>query len=145
MKNMKYLSLLAILGLLVGCTSDLTTEEVPQPPSVPEQKISHVVPVEQALEDLQGLLEAIDAPAEDGAVTRSGGIRRVKNVTTVSPEALSPGGTRSEATADVEVCSTSSISRTRRAMPFWGPTTGWSRSMRLSMKEASRPKISGMP
>ena len=70
MKNMKYLSLLAILGLLVGCTSDLTTEEVPQPPSVPEQKISHVVPVEQALEDLQGLLEAIDAPAEDGAVTR---------------------------------------------------------------------------
>ncbi len=117
MKNMKYLSLLAILGLLVGCTSDLTTEEVPQPPSVPEQKISHVVPVEQALEDLQGLLEAIDAPAEDGAVTRSGGIRR----------------------------STSSISRTRRAMPFWGPTTGWSRSMRLSMKEASRPKISGMP
>ena len=57
MKNMKYLSLLAILGLLVGCTSDLTTEEVPQPPSVPEQKISHVVPVEQALEDLQGLLE----------------------------------------------------------------------------------------
>ena len=29
----------------------LTTEEVPQPPSVPEQKISHVVPVEQALED----------------------------------------------------------------------------------------------
>ena len=39
MKNMKYLSLLAILGLLVGCTSDLTTEEVPQPPSVPEQKI----------------------------------------------------------------------------------------------------------
>ena len=71
MKNMKYLSLLAILGLLVGCTSDLTTEEVPQPPSVPEQKISHVVPVEQALEDLQGLLEAIDAPAEDGAVTRS--------------------------------------------------------------------------
>ena len=65
MKNMKYLSLLAILGLLVGCTSDLTTEEVPQPPSVPEQKISHVVPVEQALEDLQGLLEAIDAPAED--------------------------------------------------------------------------------
>ncbi|MFR9128970.1 MAG: Spi family protease inhibitor [Alistipes putredinis] len=51
---------------------------------------------------MQGLLEAIDAPAEDGAVTRSGGIRRVKNVTTVSPEALSPGGTRSEATADVE-------------------------------------------
>ena len=102
MKNMKYLSLLAILGLLVGCTSDLTTEEVPQPPSVPEQKISHVVPVEQALEDLQGLLEAIDAPAEDGAVTRSGGIRRVKNVTTVSPEVLNPDGTRSEATADVE-------------------------------------------
>ena len=101
MKNMKYLSLLAILGLLVGCTSDLTTEEVPQPPSVPEQKISRVVPVEQALEDLQGLLEAIDAPAEDGAVTRSGGIRRVKNVTTVSPEVLNPDGTRSEATAEI--------------------------------------------
>ena len=102
MKNMKYLSLLATLGLLVGCTSDPTTEEAPQPPSVPEQKISHVVPVEQALEDLQGLLEAIDAPAENGAATRSGGIRRVKSVTTVSPEALNPGGTRSEATADVE-------------------------------------------
>ena len=29
-------------------------------------------------------------------------MRRVKSVTTVSPEALSPGGTRSEATADVE-------------------------------------------
>ena len=85
MKNMKYLSLLAILGLLVGCTSDLTTEEVPQPPSVPEQKISHVVPgenpptaenphavpVEQALEELQSVLEEIDTPAEDGAVTRS--------------------------------------------------------------------------
>ncbi len=102
MKNMKYLSLLAILGLLVGCTSDPTTEEAPQPPSVPEQKISHVVPVEQALEDLQGLLEAIDAPAENGAATRSGGIRRVKSVTTVSPEALSLGGTRSETTANVE-------------------------------------------
>ncbi len=102
MKNMKYLSLLATLGLLVGCTSDLATEEAPQPPSVPEQKISHVVPVEQALEDLQGLLEAIDAPAEDGAATRSGGVRRVKSVTTVSPEALNPGSTRSEATADVE-------------------------------------------
>ena len=99
---MKYLSLLAILGLLVGCTRDPTTEEAPQPPSVPEQKISHVVPVEQALEDLQGLLEAIDAPAEDGAATRSGGIRRVKSVTTVSPEALNPGGTRSETTTDVE-------------------------------------------
>ena len=99
MKNMKYLSLLAILGLLVGCTSDLTTEEVPQPPSVPEQKISHVVPVEQALEDLQGLLEAIDAPAEDGAVTRSGGIRRGKNETTASPAALSPRRNRSETSA----------------------------------------------
>ena len=51
---------------------------------------------------MQSVLEEIDTPAEDGAVTRSGGIRRVKNVTTVSPEALSPGGTRSEATADVE-------------------------------------------
>ena len=102
MKNRMYLSLLAILGLLVGCTRDPTTEEAPQPPSVPEQKISHVVPVEQALEDLQGLLEAIDAPAEDGAATRSGGVRRVKSVTTVSPEALNPGGTRSETTTDVE-------------------------------------------
>ena len=51
---------------------------------------------------MQVLLEAIDAPAEDGAATRSGGVRRVKSVTTVSPEALNPGGTRSEATADVE-------------------------------------------
>lgn len=51
---------------------------------------------------MQSVLEEIDTPAEDGAVTRSGGVRRVKNVTTVSPEALSPGGTRSEATADVE-------------------------------------------
>ena len=51
---------------------------------------------------MQVLLEAIDAPAEDGAATRSGGVRRVKSVTTVSPEVLNPGGTRSEATADVE-------------------------------------------
>ena len=51
---------------------------------------------------MQVLLEAIDAPADDGAATRSGGVRRVKSVTTVSPEALNPGGTRSEATADVE-------------------------------------------
>ena len=51
---------------------------------------------------MQSVLEEIDIPAEDGAVTRSGGIRRVKNVTTVSPEVLNPDGTRSEATADVE-------------------------------------------
>ena len=35
----------------------------------------HAVPVEQALEELQSVLEEIDIPAEDGAVTRSGGIR----------------------------------------------------------------------
>ena len=106
---------------MAGCTADPGAEPGPFGENPPTAENPHAVPVEQALEELQSVLEEIDTPAEDGAVTRS------------------------EATADVEDLLTSSISRTRRAMPFWGPTTGWSRSMRSSMKEASRPKISGMP
>jgi len=87
---------------LAGCTADPGAESGPPGENPPAAENPHAVPVEQALEELQSVLEEIDAPAEDGAATRSGGVRRVKSVTTVSPEALSPGGTRSEATADVE-------------------------------------------
>ena len=80
---------------MAGCTADPGAESGPPGENPPAAENPHAVPVEQALEE-------IDAPAEDGAATRSGGVRRVKSVTTVSPEALSPGGTRSEATADVE-------------------------------------------
>ena len=87
---------------MAGCTADPGAESGPPGENPPAAENPHAVPVEQALEELQSVLEEIDAPAEDGAATRSGGVRRVKSVTTVSPEALSPGGTRSEATADVE-------------------------------------------
>jgi len=85
---------------LAGCTADPGAESGPPGENPPAAENPHAVPVEQALEELQSVLEEIDAPAEDGAATRSGGVRRVKSVTTVSPEALSPGGTRSEATDD---------------------------------------------
>ena len=87
---------------MAGCTADPGAEPGPFGENPPTAENPHAVPVEQALEELQSVLEEIDTPAEDGAATRSGGVRRVKSVTTVSPEALSPGGTRSEATADVE-------------------------------------------
>ena len=85
---------------MAGCTADPGAEPGPFGENPPTAERPHAVPVEQALEELQSVLEEIDIPAEDGAVTRSGGIRRVKNVTTVSPEVLNPDGTRSEATAD---------------------------------------------
>ena len=102
MKHFRLFSLFFGCWLLASCTADPGTEPGPFGENPPTAEKPHAVPVEQALEELQSVLEEIDIPAEDGAVTRSGGIRRVKNVTTVSPEVLSPGGTRSEATADVE-------------------------------------------
>lgn len=138
MKHFGLFSLFFGFWLLVGCTADPGAEPGPSGENPPAAENPHAVPVEQALEE-------IDAPAEDGVATRSGGIRRVKSVTTVSPEALSPGGTRSEATTNVEDLLYIVNFENEGAMPFWGPTTGWSRSMRSSMKEALRPKISDMP
>ena len=131
MKHFGLFSLFFGFCLLAGCTADPGAEPGPSSENPPAAENPHAVPVEQALEDLQGLLEAIDAPAEDGAATRSGGVRRVKSVTTVSPEALSPGGTRSEATANVEDLLYIVNFENEGAMPFWGPTTGRSRSMPL--------------
>ena len=102
MKHFRLFSLFFGCWLLASCTADPGTEPGPFGENPPTAEKPHAVPVEQALEELQSVLEEIDIPAEDGAVTRSGGIRRVKNVTTVSPEVLNPDGTRSEATADVE-------------------------------------------
>ena len=102
MKHFGLFSLFFGFWLLAGCTADPGAEPGPSGENPPAAENPHAVPVEQALEELQSVLEEIDIPAEDGAVTRSGGIRRVKSVTTVSPEALSPGGTRSEATTNVE-------------------------------------------
>ena len=102
MKHFRLFSLFFGCWLLASCTADPGTEPGPSGENPPTAENPHAVPVEQALEELQSVLEEIDIPAEDGAVTRSGGIRRVKNVTTVSPEVLNPDGTRSEATADVE-------------------------------------------
>ena len=102
MKHFGFFSLFFGCWLLAGCTADPGAESGPPGENPPAAENPHAVPVEQALEELQSVLEEIDAPAEDGAATRSGGIRRVKNVTTVSPEVLNPDGTRSEATADVE-------------------------------------------
>ena len=106
---------------MAGCTADPGAEPGPFGENPPTAENPHAVPVEQALEELQSVLEEIDTPAEDGAVTRS------------------------EATADVEDLLYIVNFENEAAMPFWGPTTGWSRSMRSSMKEASRPKSSGMP
>ena len=145
MKHFGLFSLFFGFWLLVGCTADPGAEPGPPGENPPAAENPHAVPVEQALEELQSVLEEIDAPAEDGAATRSGGVRRVKSVTTVSPEALNPNGTRSEATTNVEDLLYIVNFENEGAMPFWGPTTGWSRSMRSSMKEASRPKISDMP
>ena len=102
MKHFGLFSLFFGCWLLAGCTADPGTEPGPSGENPPAAENPHAVPVEQALEELQSVLEEIDTLAENSAVTRSGGVRRVKNVTTVSPEALNPGGTRSEATADVE-------------------------------------------
>ena len=102
MKHFGLFSLFFGFWLLVGCTADPGAEPGPPGENPPAAENPHAVPVEQALEELQSVLKEIDTPTEDGAVTRSGGIRRVKSVTTVSPEALSPGGTRSEATTNVE-------------------------------------------
>ena len=100
MKHFRLFSLFFGCWLLASCTADPGTEPGPFGENPPTAEKPHAVPVEQALEELQSVLEEIDIPAEDGAVTRSGGIRRVKNVTTVSPEVLNPDGTRSEATVD---------------------------------------------
>ena len=67
-------------------------------------------------------------------------------MTTVSPEALSPGGTRSEATADVEdLLYIVNFARTRAGYAILGADDRLEPVMRSSMKEASRPKSSGMP
>ncbi|MBS6652203.1 C10 family peptidase [Alistipes putredinis] len=102
MKHFGLFSLFFGFWLLVGCTADPGAEPGPPGENPPAAENPHAVPVEQALEELQSVLKEIDTPTEDGAATRSGGIRRVKSVTTVSPEALNPGGTRSETTTDVE-------------------------------------------
>ena len=106
---------------MAGCTADPGAEPGPFGENPPTAENPHAVPVEQALEELQSVLEEIDTPAEDGAVTRS------------------------EATADVEDLLYIVNFENEAGYAILGPTTGWSRSMRLSMKEASRPKISGMP
>ena len=64
---------------MAGCTADPGAEPGPFGENPPTAENPHAVPVEQALEELQSVLEEIDIPAEDGAVTRSGGIRRTVN------------------------------------------------------------------
>lgn len=76
MKHFRLLPLLLGFWLLAGCTADPTSESTSSPPEPAISENSHAVPVEQALEELQSLLETIDAPTEDGVITRSGGERR---------------------------------------------------------------------
>ena len=56
---------------MAGCTADPGAEPGPFGENPPTAENPHAVPVEQALEELQSVLEEIDTPAEDGAVTRS--------------------------------------------------------------------------
>ena len=88
MKHFRLFSLFFGCWLLASCTADPGTEPGPFGENPPTAEKPHAVPVEQALEELQSVLEEIDIPAEDGAVTRSGGIRRVKNVQLVAQAAI---------------------------------------------------------
>ena len=100
MKQINLLFVILIAWLLSGCTSDPTAMSESEP-SLPTQEVSHVVPVEHALEELQSVLDVIDSPSENDVVTRSGGVRCVKDVATVSSDIL-PVSTRSGETNDVE-------------------------------------------
>ena len=100
MKQINLLFVILIAWLLSGCTSDPTTMSESEP-SLPTQEVSHVVPVEHALEELQSVLDVIDSPSENDVVTRSGGVRCVKDVATVSSD-IRPVSTRSGETNDVE-------------------------------------------
>ncbi len=85
MKHFGLFSLFFGFWLLAGCTADPGTEPGPSGENPSAAENPQAVPVEQALEELQSVLEEIDTPTEDVAATSSGGIRRVKRVTTVSP------------------------------------------------------------
>lgn len=93
--------MILIAWLLSGCTSDPTAMSESEPPLSTQEVVSHVVPIEQALEELQSVLDVIDSPSENDVVTRSGGVRCVKDVATVSSDIL-PVSTRSGETNDVE-------------------------------------------
>ena len=71
MKHFRLFSLFFGCWLLASCTADPGTEPGPFGENPPTAEKPHAVPVEQALEELQSVLEEIDTPAEDGAVTRS--------------------------------------------------------------------------
>ena len=71
MKHFRLFSLFFGCWLLASCTADPGTEPGPFGENPPTAENPHAVPVEQALEELQSVLEEIDTPAEDGAVTRS--------------------------------------------------------------------------
>ena len=71
MKHFRLFSLFFGCWLLASCTADPGTEPGPFGENPPTAEKPHAVPVEQALEELQSVLEEIDIPAEDGAVTRS--------------------------------------------------------------------------
>ena len=71
MKHFGLFSLFFGFWLLAGCTADPGAESGPPGENPPAAENPHAVPVEQALEELQSVLEEIDTPAEDGAVTRS--------------------------------------------------------------------------
>ena len=71
MKHFGLFSLFFGFWLLAGCTADPGAESGPFGENPPTAENPHAVPVEQALEELQSVLEEIDTPAEDGAVTRS--------------------------------------------------------------------------
>ena len=102
MKQINLLFVILIAWLLSGCTSDPTAMSESEPPLSTQEVVSHVVPIEQALEELQSVLDVIDSPSENDVVTRSGGVRCVKDVATVSSDIL-PVSTRSGETNDVEI------------------------------------------
>ena len=63
MKHFRLFSLFFGCWLLASCTADPGTEPGPFGENPPTAEKPHAVPVEQALEELQSVLEEIDIPA----------------------------------------------------------------------------------
>ncbi len=75
MKTLRLLFLAILLPLFFACENESVSEFKPDPPSEAQE---HKIPLENALADLNSMLEAID-----GADTRSGGMRHVSSVKTL--------------------------------------------------------------
>lgn len=100
MKHKLLPTLLAISSLLPGCTADPPAEPAPAPNNDLLPTTTHTVSEEQALWELNAVLEVIDSPSGTTDRTRSRAIRSVKNISRISDGM--PAATRSSAASGVE-------------------------------------------